>query len=209
MLHNSTLKVLIVSDLFPPAGFGGVPVAVHNLVSNLVKLVVAVVVAAGGHKEEVEEKEGYKVYRLKNLSFPLYRHAPIVAYFGSKIKQIIEKEKPEVIHIELLNGIGVASLYEARKRHISTVFTLHTLPENANQLTPNIWPLNSAFDWLFWKWVGSFAAKVDVVTAPSKYAISVMTSRFKLNKAVRVSNGIDLDEFKRQHSVTEAKERLS
>ena len=202
------MKILLVCDLYPPEGFGGVQRAVSSLAESLVERGVEVVVLAGGKVNLVEHAKKVKIYRLRNITLPLYQHAPFVAFFGSRVKEIIDVEKPDVVHIELTTGLGWASLTEARKRRIPLVFTLHALPENVNQFLP-IWPFNAFFGALFWRWIGLFAENVYAVTAPSVYALAQLTKRFRVRQAVRISNGLDLSEYVRQYSQKEALRKLS
>lgn len=202
------MKILICCDLYPPEGFGGVQTAVSNLAKSLAKRGNDVVVIAGGKQEKIEKDGRVVIHRIKNLSFPLYRHAPVVAYFGTKVKRLFEEEKFDVVHIELASALGLATLYEAKKRNIPTLFTLHALPENANQLLP-FWPFNRAFESVFWRWFKIFIEKVDCVTCPSTYGLQLMTRQFRVKRAEKISNGLDLRRFKREYNQNQALKKLN
>lgn len=202
------MKILISSEQFPPYSVGGVATAVSNLVKFLVLRGNQVVVLTSGLKDEVEKERNLIIYRLSKLRLPFYSNSPIVTRFGGRVKAIFDEERPNVVHIELSLGLGLVSLREAQKRSIASVFTLHALPDNANQLLADVWPFSRFFDWSFWRWIGYFAKRVDCVTAPSHYALGLLTSQFSVKRYEVVSNGLDLRIFKRIHSKEQAKEIL-
>lgn len=202
------MKILISSEQFPPYSIGGVATAVSNLVKFLVLRGNQVVVMTSGLKDEVEKEKNLTIYRLSKLRLPFYSNSPIVTRFGGRVRAIFEEEKPDVVHIELSLGLGLVSLREAQKRSIVSVFSLHALPDNANQLLADVWPFSRFFDWSFWRWIGFFAKRVDCVTAPSNYALSLLTNQFRVKKAQSISNGLDLTLFKRKHSQEQARKNL-
>jgi glycosyltransferase involved in cell wall biosynthesis len=128
------MKIMMLSDLYPPFQ-GGIEAHVESLSNQLSKRGHEVHVCTIGRRDlpDYEEKNGVRIYRLDGLfqKIPfLFKdparkwHPPARDWLISKrLAQIIEKERPDIIHA---HGWMVYSVTPLKKRFkIPLVYTMH------------------------------------------------------------------------------------
>jgi len=128
------MKIMMLSDLYPPFQ-GGIEAHVESLSNQLSKRGHEVHVCTIGRRDlpDYEEKNGVRIYRLDGLfqKIPfLFKdparkwHPPARDWLISKrLAQIIEKERPDIIHA---HGWMVYSIIPLKRRFkIPLVYTLH------------------------------------------------------------------------------------
>ena len=128
------MKIMMLSDLYPPFQ-GGIEAHVESLSNELSKRGHEVHVCTIGRRDlpDYEEKNGVRIYRLDGLfqKIPfLFKdparkwHPPARDWLISKrLAQIIEKERPDIIHA---HGWMVYSVTPLKKRFkIPLVYTMH------------------------------------------------------------------------------------
>lgn len=137
------MKILLVSALYPPVGWGGAEKAASLLAESLVRGgdEVVVITLHQGSEEIVEERNGVKIYRLPidNLYWPFglrKKKSPLVRLLwhlrdiwnhaaAARVGRILDHEKPDAVHTHVLAGFSVAVWKEIRIRNIKLVHTMH------------------------------------------------------------------------------------
>lgn len=125
------LSVLLVNRDYPPGG-GGAEIHVRAVARALAgSHRVTVLVAEGdpGRPDHVlreESREGVRLVALNNL----HREAPgFEAYrdpgAAGAAARVLDRERPDVVHVHGLHGLSTGLVFEARRRGIAVVLTLH------------------------------------------------------------------------------------
>jgi glycosyltransferase involved in cell wall biosynthesis len=135
------MKVVVVNTLYPPVVVGGAEKSVSLLCEALVSagIETAVVSLHPSSSPQEELLRGVKVYRLpiENLYWP-FGNEPHSASdrfrwhvrdtwntaAAAKVAQILDTERPQILHTNNLTGFSVALWSEANKRSIAVVHTL-------------------------------------------------------------------------------------
>lgn len=116
------MKIMVVSNLYPPNVKGGAEIAAHNLAVGLVNSGEQVFAVTLGDKDSVYYHDGIKVYTIKcrNLYSPflakqkkavqkLIWHA-IDMYnplYEEQLKRILKSEKPNLVHCHNIDGFSI------------------------------------------------------------------------------------------------------
>jgi glycosyltransferase involved in cell wall biosynthesis len=136
------MKILIVNTLYPPYIVGGAEKSVSLLAEALVHFgdQVAVVTLHPESQEIVESLNGVRVYRMPmdNRYWPFERGVKpgpasrLLWHTGDawnrraaeRIGRILDEEKPDVVHTNVIAGFSVAVWHEVKKRNIRLVHTM-------------------------------------------------------------------------------------
>lgn len=136
------MKICIVSNLYPPHIIGGAEITVANLAEALSQKghEVMVITTSPGKEELVEVLNGVKVYKINpgNI-YTLYDHQDQPAINKAlwhardiwnnkthkKVKEILEDENPDVVHVNNYKGFSMSVFDAAKKAGIPLVFTAH------------------------------------------------------------------------------------
>ena len=208
------MKIVIATAVYSPM-INGVAMFSHNLAMGLAERGNEVLVLTPSHtgKSHSKMEDGARVCYLRSVEakiYPdqihdtgakkrlLYRHGFRVSVFPRReIKKILEKFKPDVVHVQVSDPIGLSVVSYARKRNIPVVTTEHNQPEVITEPlgVPNF--MKKPIDALLASYFVNRQSKSDFVTMPTKQAIDNLLSErdFKVPVAA-VSNGVDLTNFK-------------
>lgn len=128
------LRIIIVSNYYPPNFVGGAEVIAHHQAKAMKSLGHDVIVFAGdtqglGPRHSIHEDayEGLPVYRvaLENEDYSTdyfnFSHRDIEVHF----KKLAESFNPDVVHIHNVMGLSLGIIHIARKKGIKTFVTLH------------------------------------------------------------------------------------
>ena len=136
------MRILIINALYPPIILGGAEKSVSLLAEALARSgdEVSVVTLHPDWQETVESLNGVRVYRLPmdNRYWPFDRDrkpsaaARLLWHIGDawnreaakRIGRILDQEKPDVVHSNILAGFSVAVWQEVKRRNIRLVHTL-------------------------------------------------------------------------------------
>ncbi|MEK7621089.1 MAG: glycosyltransferase [Patescibacteria group bacterium] len=192
------MKILIAADLYWPT-LNGVATASRSLAKGLAARGHEVVVIAPSQvgKKHRERDGDYLIERTTSLPFPFYQNFRISLTPQREIKKIISKFQPDVIHIQMVMGIGRATLQTGSKLDVPIVSTNHAMPENLldniRMLAPFAKPINTMLE----SYGARFHSSADYVTTPTQSAIDMFAHKMKdMEVPVEaVSNGIDLSVF--------------
>lgn len=218
------MRVLIATAVYYPM-VNGVAVFSHNLATGLAQRGNEVVVICPSQtgKNHSKTEDGVKVHYLKSTQarvYPdqihdvpakkkllgkemphlFYKHSLRVSVFPARqIKKIMKAFKPDVVHVQVSDPIGLSVVSYARKMKVPVVTTEHNQPEVFTEPLHMPKLIKKPVDAMLSSYFYSRQKKSDFVTMPTKQAIdNLILSRKKEFKVpvAAVSNGVDLSNFK-------------
>ncbi len=184
------MKIMMIVGGYPPLDCGGTEVFTQTLAEGLYHYGKhQVVVVCMGQKDSVSKVGNIKVYRRKIFNIRFFPNFYPVKFinkllhmynpFHKKIfRELFQRERPDIIHIQMLRMFSPSVIQEAVKMKIPMVQTLHELYSLWN-FNPFVRKgthelLNSKPGW-FVNCIREFQRKIlsqiDSVTAPSSYAL--------------------------------------
>lgn len=190
------MKILIASDLHYPT-INGVATFSRNLARGLAARGHEVLVIAPSQVgKKCKEVDGnHVIVRTASVPFPFYQNFRISLNPAREVRKIIEDFDPDVIHIQMLMGIGQAAMRYGNKFGIPIVSTNHAMPENLMDNLRLLAPVSRPINYILKAYGARFHSKADFITMPTQSAIDM----FNVNKLTvpmeAVSNGIDLGRF--------------
>lgn len=207
------MKIAIATPVFYPMT-NGVAMFSYNLARGLAARgnEVVVLTPSPNRYRHTDMIEGVKVVYLSSTDLKVYpdqihdvpkkklfyKHGLKASVFpAGQIKRALGAFRPDVVHVQGSDPIGLATVSYARKNRIPVVTTEHNQPE---VLTESLHipgmarkPINNALSKYFIK----RQSKSDYVTMPTKLAIKNLFGDKKIGVPVEaVSNGVDLTAFK-------------
>lgn len=192
------MKILIASDLHYPT-INGVATFSRNLAKGLAAHGHEVLVIAPSQtgKKTKEYDGNHTIIRTVTVPFPFYQNFRISLNPYKEVKKIIDDFEPDVIHIQMLLGIGQAVMKYGNKKSIPIVSTNHAMPENLMDNLKLLAPVSRPINYMLKAYGARFHSKADYVTLPTQSAIDMFGINDKLSVPMEaVSNGIDLSRFK-------------
>jgi glycosyltransferase involved in cell wall biosynthesis len=193
------MKILIASDLHYPT-INGVSTFSRNLAQGLAAHGHEVLVIAPSQtgKKYKEIDGNYPIIRTAAVPFPFYQNFRISISPYREVKKIINDFQPDVIHIQMLLGIGQAAMKYGNKMGIPIVSTNHAIPENILDNLRLLAPIARPINYMMKIYGMRFHSKSDYVTLPTQAAIDMFgTAADKMMVPIEpVSNGINLSRFK-------------
>jgi glycosyltransferase involved in cell wall biosynthesis len=191
------MKILLATESYYPNIDGGA-VAQHNLVHELKKCGHEIYVVAPGYhfRNYTETDNGITVFRTWSITLPFYmksryRFSPFPLF---KIRNIIKKLKPDILHICSPYQIGASAYLWARKNRIPVIDSIHLLPENV--LSPFLGSkYYKSFEGRIWRYLIYFYNLADWVTIPTQTGADIYIERGLKNNITPISNGINTKVF--------------
>ena len=206
------MKIAIATPVFYPM-INGVAMFSYNLARGLVAKghEVLVLTASQNGYRHTDELDGVKVVYLSSTDLKVYpdqihevpkkklfyKNGLKASIFPSRqIKRALSTFRPDVVHVQGSDPIGVAVVSFARKNRIPVVTTEHNQPEVLTQslMMPGAMrkPINHMLSSYFIK----RQKMSDYITMPTKLAIDNLFGNNKPTVPIEaVSNGVDLTEF--------------
>lgn len=192
------MKILIASDLHYPT-INGVATFSRNLARGMAARGHEVVVIAPSQTgRRCKEVDGnYVIIRTDSVPFPFYQNFRISLYPALEVKKIINDFDPDIIHIQMLLGIGQATMRYGNKLGIPIVSTNHAMPENLMDNLKLLAPVSRPINYMIKAYGARFHSKSDIITMPTQSAIDMFVGETDKIKTpiIPVSNGIDLSRF--------------
>lgn len=192
------MKILIASDLHYPT-INGVATFARNLAKGLADHGHEVLVIAPSQTgKKCKEVDGnHVIVRTVSVPFPFYQNYRISLSPNREVKKIIDDFDPDVIHIQMLMGIGQAAMRFGNKLGIPIVSTNHAMPENLMDNLKLLAPVSRPINYIIKAYGARFHSKADFVTLPTQSAIDMFGAEGLITVPMKaVSNGIDLSRFK-------------
>jgi glycosyltransferase involved in cell wall biosynthesis len=133
------MKILMVSNRFPPDILGGAEINVHLLATQLIRMGHSIAIITTASDDSAELVDGMMVHRLRvaNIYQPFtgkrsgWRRAlwhAVDVYnprMGSKVDQVLNQERPDILVSHNLAGLSVSVWKAAKRRAIPIVHVLH------------------------------------------------------------------------------------
>ena len=190
------MKIVIASDLHYPT-INGVATFSRNLAKGLADRGHEVVVIAPSQtgKRYKEVDGNYVIVRTDSVPFPFYQNFRISLTPGREVKKILQDFDPDVIHIQMLLGIGQAAMKYGNKFGIPIVSTNHAMPENLMDNLRLLAPVSRPINYMLKAYGARFHSKADYITMPTQSAIDMFNVDKITTPMGAVSNGIDLSRF--------------
>ncbi len=206
------MKILIATDNFYP-NINGAAIFTFELAKGLVKRGhnISIIAPARKFKYTITKSEGMTIHGIPSLMIPKIIHPAGVrvplTITSSQIKTIIKEINPDVIHIQDHFMIGSKVSKIGRSLGVPIVGTNHFMPENfIHYLSPPKFakkPLSK----LAWKQFINVYKHLNLITAPSKTAASLITNLGLKNLVIPVSCGVDLERFNPKNNGNYLKKR--
>ena len=190
------MKILIPSDLNYPT-INGVSTFSRNLAKGLAAAGHEVLVIAPSQtgKKYKEVDGNYIIERTASVPFTFYQNFRISLNPLREVKKIIDDFDPDVIHIQMLLGIGQAAMKYGNKMGIPIVTTNHAIPENLMDNLRMLAPISRPINFMIKAYGARFHSKADLITMPTQSAIDMFDTDKVDTPIVAVSNGINLSRF--------------
>jgi len=191
------MKILIASDLHYPT-INGVATFSRNLAKGLAAHghEVLVIAPSQNGKRSKEVDGNHVIVRTVSVIFPFYQNFRISLNPAREVRKIIKDFDPDVIHIQMLLGIGQATMRYGNKMGIPIVSTNHAMPENLMDNLRLLAPFSRPINYTISAYGARFHSKADFVTLPTQSAIDMFKASDRITVPMApVSNGIDLGRF--------------
>ena len=218
------MKILIATAVYYPMT-NGVAVFSHNLAMGLAQRghEVVVICPSQTKKNYTRNEDGVKVCRLKSIDLKVYPDQignvpPKKRFLGvtlphilykkgfkasvfpaREVKHVLEDFRPDVVHVQVSDPIGLSVVHYARKMGIPVVTTEHNQPEVLTEPLKLPKVVRKPVNALLSSYFRNRQAKSDFVTMPTKQAIDhlILSSGKNFDIPIAaVSNGVDLSNFK-------------
>jgi len=203
------MKILIASDLHYPT-INGVATFSRNLARGLAAHGHEVLVIAPSQtgKKYKEVDGNHVIARTVSVPFPFYQNFRISLNPIREVKKIIDDFDPDVIHIQMLMGIGQAAMKIGNKYGIPVVTTNHAMPENLMDNLRLLAPVSRPINYSLKAYGARFHSKADLITMPTQSAIDMFNVAKISTPIEAVSNGIDLARFSPGTAASDVYERF-
>ena len=226
------MRIVIATAVYYPQ-INGVAVFAHNLACGLAARgheVLVICPSQTGKSYSVME-DGVKVCYLKSVDVKVYpdqihavpekrkigkvelprvfyRHGLKASVFpGSEVARILDDFKPEVVHVQVSDPIGLSVVSYARKHDVPVVTTEHNQPEVLTDSLKMPKILKRGANAVLSAYFRNRQSKSDFVTMPTEMAILGLLGARRGAKGLTrrdgsvvpvaaVSNGVDLSHFK-------------
>lgn len=216
------MRIVIATAVYYPQ-INGVAVFSHNLACGLAARghEVLVICPSNTGWSYVEMQDGVQVCYLHSVDVKVYpdqihkvperrvvggvrlprvfyRHGLRVSVFPAReVRRILDDFKPDVVHVQVSDPIGLSVVSYARRHDIPVVTTEHNQPEVLTDSLKMPAVLKKGANAVLSAYFRNRQSKSDFVTMPTKKAIKGLLAERDLGVPVAaVSNGVDLSCFK-------------
>lgn len=223
------MKVCYISSFYPPLIFGGAEIYVKRVAEKLIHQGIEVIVITTNSKisvkPSIEEKNGVKIYRIHPLNIyalyntlskpalikPIWYGIDLLNLHSYKVvKDILRKEKPDIVHIHNFKGFSLA-FNAVKSLNVPLIFTAHDYfiecpKENLFRSNGEICHDPLLLCRLYAKLQRYLKDnKPDVVTAPSQFVIDKLKRDgfFERVRTMKLPLGIELagnEKFERDYA---------
>jgi len=191
------MKIAVFTETYKPQK-NGVVVFLSDFLPVISQNHEVVLFAPGGKKMRVEKvSKNFKIYWIKADDFPFYEGYKVCRISGHEIKKLLEKEKPDVIHMHAPVLMGLKALYESKKLKIPMVATYHThFPDYVPHLFKGMLqePLTKFTKEPVKKMISYCFSQVDITTAPTEELRKELES-YGISNVIHVPNGVLFKKF--------------
>jgi glycosyltransferase involved in cell wall biosynthesis len=128
----------------------------------------------------------------------LYKKGFKVSVFPTiEIKKTLDSFKPDVVHVQISDPIGLSVVSYAKRHHIPVVTTEHNQPEVITEPLKMPKVVKKPMDAMLSAYFRNRQSKSDFVTMPTEQSIRNLLAKHQIDVPIAaVSNGVDLSNFK-------------
>jgi len=196
------LRVLIVSDTFPP-DINGAARFTERLAGGLVRNGNNIHVVAPAYNKqwgtftEVHDGVPMTVHRLRSHKLIVHKTFRFVMPFTIKkrIDAILDGFEPDAIHSQSHVVLGRVLARSGKERGIRLIATNHLMPENILRYIHLPEFLDKRVKARLWKDSGRVLSKFDYVTTPTRRAAELLENAAGIGNVLSISCGIDANKF--------------
>lgn len=212
------MNILLINSFYYPNMPGGAEHSVKNLCETFVARGHKISVLCTDIEDKYEKINGVEVYRIKNINIKssvdycnsnnnslqkvIYRGLDLHGYLNkNKIINIIDKIKPDVVHINNIPGIGLNIFKLLKNKKIPTVFTVrdyYTMCSNSTLMKSNGEICkNKKYICKIYEFINkNNIVNADYITAPSEFSLNLIKKvlNSKNIKYRCINNSIDINE---------------
>lgn len=199
------MKICLIHNLYQPYSRGGAEQVVEATIKYLVSKGSEVIfITSTPDKDEIVEDANLRIYRLKQNNIfgflNLHKHSFLMRFlwhffdmfnFGiaTRVKNILEKEKPVVVHTHNLMGLSFLIPREVRNLKIRHVHTVHDVQlVEPSGIIPKAQEKKRRYNgWLIRQYflvVRSLVDSPNVVISPSKFLLNFYKEKGFFKKSV-------------------------
>lgn len=218
------MRIVIATAVYYPM-INGVAVFSHNLAKGLVKRghEVMVICPSQTGRNYTRTVDGVKTVYLKSVDakvYPdqihavpekkkflgvkiphvVYKHGLRVSVFPQiEVKRALDRFRPDVVHVQVSDPIGLSVVWYARRHDIPVVTTEHNQPDVFTDPLKVPGLVKKPVNYLLSSYFRNRQSKSDFVTMPTEKAIKELIWSRKTEFPVpvaAVSNGVDLTNFR-------------
>lgn len=166
------MRILLGSDLYFPA-VNGISQFTRNLAQGLAARghTVGIIAASPNGKRNIEFEGDVTVYRTRAVVFPFYQNVRMSVAPQVEVRRIVKDFKPDVMHTQLLLGIGQAMMGVSERYRIPMVSTSHAMPENLMDNLKHLSAFSRPINYMLREYGRRFHNRADVITSPTQSAI--------------------------------------
>lgn len=188
------MRILLVSDITIER-HSGIARSVRNLASGLCARGHATAVCAPEDAHPVEDStlpQAVATYLIKSTRVPGLGSQPIVLphVAGRQMRRLIGEWTPTVVHVVTPFGLGLSALRAATDRTISTVLSVHLVPENTASRSPTAGRIPVLPGLTLSMCYRRAARRATVVSAPTQPAAEIARRLVARRSCAVISNGI-------------------
>lgn len=194
----SSLRILIGAETYAPE-INGAARFTERLATGLAAgghdVHVVVPSATGTPSETVED--GVSVHRVRSHRW--YPHPTWQICYpweaAPDAKAVIDRLKPDVVHVQAHFVLGRYLIHYADKQHIPLIATNHFMPANVRPYVRAPRPVLNALERWAWRDMKKLFERADAITTPTQLAADLLTEHGFTHEIRAISCGIDLAEF--------------
>ncbi len=190
------MRVLIAGQTYRPPRNGAAVFTVH-LAEGLVRAghEVLVLAPSDGRRAYQSVMNGVRVQTVPALSLaPFYPEIHVTLRPGPQVTGIIDRFRPQVVHLQDHYPLSRAALQAARARGVPVVGTNNFLPANMATQVPLLRHAQAPLERLIWRTVSDVFDRVQVVTVATRAAAAILRPHIAAPIQI-ISNGVDLMRF--------------
>jgi 1,2-diacylglycerol 3-alpha-glucosyltransferase len=191
------MHIIIAGQTYYPA-FNGQSIFTTNLAEGLVQRnhKVVVLTPSGQSPPYYTERHGVQIYGIKSVQFRfLHPDAFYTPFAGKPIRRIFDTFQPDIVHVNDHYPLSHSVLKAARQHGVKVVGTNHFMPENLAPYVPWLVKVRPLLYWVLWRWMLGLFNRLDVATAPSKTAATILRRQGLRGPIYAISCGVNLNYF--------------
>jgi 1,2-diacylglycerol 3-alpha-glucosyltransferase len=191
------MRVIIAGQTYYPA-FNGQSIFTTNLAEGLAQRQhkVLVLTPSGQGPAYCTERHGVQIYGIKSVQFRfLHPDVFYTPFAGKPIRRIFDTFQPDIVHINDHYPLSHSVLKAARQHRVKVMGTNHFMPENLAPYVPGPVKASPLFYWVLWRWMLDLFNRLDVATAPSKTAATILRRQGLRGPIYAISCGVNLNYF--------------